>query len=284
MVDSGKNGSVSYTNLPGGSYTFEVMVYNPENPGVTTTFSLPVRKAKKLTEHTLFWSLAIITALAVACGIAFLATRTHINRIRRRQQEYKSIVEQSLLTFANTIDAKDPYTNGHSMRVALYSREIARRMGMTEDQQENIYYVALMHDIGKIGVPDHILKKPGRLTEEEREIIQKHVEIGGEILKDFNTVAGISQGATYHHERYDGKGYTKGISGEEIPLIARIIGVADTYDAMSSDRCYRKALDKDVITEEFIRCSGTQFDPDIVPYILEMIEEGTVPITYDAKK
>ena len=135
-----------------------------------------------------------------------------------------------------------------------------------------------MHDIGKIGVPDSILNKPGKLTEEEMDIIRNHVNVGGEILKDFTALNGIADGAKYHHERCDGKGYCMGLSKEEIPRVARIIGVADSYDAMASDRCYRKALSEDVIVDELKKCSGTQFDPEVVPHMLAMIEEGIVPM------
>ena len=207
--------------------------------------------------------------------------RLKLKTAQNRQREYQSIVEQALLTFAKTIDAKDPYTNGHSVRVAQYSRELAKRMGMSEGEQEHIYYVALMHDIGKIGIPDNILNKPGKLTDEERSIIQRHVDIGGEILQDFTALSGISSGAKYHHERYDGKGYSEGLSGVDIPQVARIIGVADTYDAMSSDRCYRKALSQEIIEDELQRYSGMQFDPEVVPYMLDMIREGVVPYKQD---
>lgn len=199
-------------------------------------------------------------------------------RLRRRQKEYRGIIEQSLSTFANAIDAKDPYTNGHSVRVALYSREIARRMGASEEEQERIYYLAMLHDIGKIGIPDAILKKQGKLTEEEQAVMQSHPTVGGDILKDFTALEGISEGARYHHERYDGKGYCTHKAGEDIPLVARIIGVADSYDAMSTDRCYRKALSREVITEELQKGSGTQFDPKIQAVMQEMIADGTAPV------
>ncbi len=277
VIDGEKSSDVSYTNLPGGSYTFEVKVFSPEDPEQFNIYSISLQKALTLTENPLFWVLLIAAVVAATTGIVILLVRIKLRNMRRRQEEYKSIVEQALLTFANAIDAKDKYTNGHSMRVAQYSRELARRMGMDEDEQEHIYYVALMHDIGKIGIPDHILNKPGKLTEEERKVIQTHVDIGGEILKDFTALAGITDGARYHHERYDGKGYSKGLSGAAIPQLARIIGVADTYDAMSSDRCYRSALSEDIIIEELQKYSGTQFDPEVVPHMLDMIKEGIVP-------
>ena len=250
---------------------------DPEGTEADRVIRIPITKARKLYEQPLFWVLITVIVICISAGFAMIFARIKINSIRERQNEYKRIMHQSLSTFAKTIDAKDPYTKGHSTRVAEYSKEIARRMGFSEDEQERIYYIALMHDIGKIGIPDTILNKPDALTEEERRIIQTHVNIGGDILKDFTALEGISQGARYHHERFDGNGYCEQKKGDDIPLVARIIGIADTYDAMSSDRCYRKALSDDLILNEIYKGIGTQFDPDIVPYMLEMIEDGTAP-------
>lgn len=275
---SEKSGSVSYTNLRGGKYNFLISVYNSDSPEECRTYTLTINKEKAFVEKPLFWFLIAVLFILLSCGVMMIVTRIKFSTMRRRHNEYRSIIEQSLRTFAKTIDAKDPYTNGHSIRVAMYSRELAKRVGLSDEEQENIYYIALLHDIGKIGVPDHILNKPGKLTEEEREIIQHHVDTGGEILKDFTALDGITNGARYHHERYDGKGYSKGLSGTDIPKVARIIAVADTYDAMSSDRCYRKALSTEVIISEFNNNIGTQFDPEIVPHILDMIDEGVVPM------
>jgi len=271
-----KSDSVSYTNLPGGEYIFEMTVLSPDD-GVLATCSLPIRKEKKLTEQPLFWVLFTAGIVILSVATALLYSRNKLKRIQKRQQEYKSIIEQALRTFAKTIDAKDPYTNGHSLRVAEYARELARRMGMSEIEQENIYYIALLHDIGKIGIPDQILNKPGKLNDEELETIRRHVIIGGEILEDFTALEGITEGAKYHHERWDGKGYGEGLAQMDIPKVARIIGVADSYDAMSSNRCYRKALEEEVIKSELRDCSGSQFDPEVVPHMLAMMEEGLVP-------
>ena len=188
------------------------------------------------------------------------------------------MVDQSLRTFAGTIDAKDRYTEGHSQRVAIYSKELARRMGMNAAMQEHIYYVALLHDIGKIGIPDSVLNKPGRLTDEEYGIIKRHPLIGADILKNYTAIKDVTDGARYHHERYDGKGYCEGLAGGNIPLIARIIAVADTYDAMSSKRCYRESLSSEVIIDELERVSGSQLDPAIVPHMIDMINEGAAPV------
>ncbi|MBR4067277.1 MAG: HD domain-containing protein [Clostridia bacterium] len=281
VAAAGKSGSISYTNLPGGEYTFHIRVFDPEQPGVEHVYRLPITKEKKLTEEPLFWVLlAILCAglgAALISAVIQLRHRARLRRLQERQKILKTLLIQSLQTFARIIDAKDPYTNGHSIRVAAYAREIAKRMGMSADEQDNIYYIALLHDIGKIGIPDNILNKKGALTPEERAVIQTHPAVGGKVLADFTALEDIDDGARYHHERYDGKGYCDGLSGKEIPLVARIIGVADSYDAMASDRCYRPALSKEKIIDELTANSGTQFDPDIVPHMLAMIHEGIVP-------
>lgn len=277
VITGRKSGSISYTNLPGGTYTFHLRLYHPENSEVAHHYQVKIHKEKQLKEQPVFWvMLGLGFAGAVGCVIAGVSHWLHRARMRRmqeRQKELQVLLVQSLQTFARIIDAKDPYTNGHSIRVAQYARELARRMNMPEHEQERIYYVALLHDIGKIGIPDNILNKQGPLTPEERAVIQTHPQVGGRVLKDFTALDGITDGAKYHHERYDGKGYCDGKRGKEIPLVARIIGVADSYDAMSSDRCYRAALSREKIIEELTANSGTQFDPEIVPYMLKIIEE-----------
>ncbi len=277
------SGTISYTNLPGGTYKFVVRVYDPEKPQEASTCSLELIKAKRLYEYPLFWGIIALAFILLVMGVMYMISSVRVKAARRRQEEYQHIVEQSLRTFAETIDAKDKYTTGHSLRVAAYSRELAKRMGMSEEEQERIYYIALLHDIGKIGVPDSILNKPGKLTQEEMEVIRTHPVIGGKILENFTAIKGISEGAKYHHERYDGNGYCEKKAGLDIPLEARIIGVADTYDAMSSTRCYRKALSSDVIEEELKRVSGTQLDPEIVPHMLDMINDGSAPIRLESQ-
>ncbi len=225
----------------------------------------------------LLWALVIL-------DFAMFFVTIKLRRMEERHRVSTRIINQSFMTFANMIDAKDPYTRGHSLRVAIYSREIARRMDMTKQEQQNIFYIALLHDIGKIGTSDNVLKKQGRLTEDEREEIQQHVTAGGEILKYFEAIDGIADGAKYHHERYDGKGYGFGIKGEEIPLCARIIGVADAFDAMTSERCYRPPMSIEIVKKELKEGAGTQFDPKIVPVMLDMIEDGTAPTVVEENK
>ena len=272
------SGSVSYTNLAGGTYTFRLCVYDPDLPDKKEVVLVTIEKEKKLIEQPLAWVVGVVLLGVICFGIAHLCIRAKMRRMQRSQQAYRSIIVQALKTFANAIDAKDSYTNGHSERVAIYSREIVKRLGYTKNDQETVYYIALLHDIGKIGIPDSILNKSGSLTPEELAVVRKHPVKGGEILRDFTALKYIADGARYHHERYDGKGYCEGLAGENIPLIGRIICVADSYDAMSSDRCYRKALPTQKIIEELKNGSGTQFDPKIAAIMIDMINEGVVPV------
>jgi len=167
-----------------------------------------------------------------------------------------------------SIDAKDPYTCGHSNRVATISKRLAESMGLSAQRSQQIYLAGLLHDIGKIGVPESVLCKPGRLTVEEYEVVKKHPGLGAKILGGIRQLDDVIAGILCHHERLDGRGYPQGLSGDEVPLDARIIGLADCFDAMSSDRTYRKALPLDAVVEEVRKCTGTQFDQDVVEHLL----------------
>lgn len=184
---------------------------------------------------------------------------------------YKEMTSQIIETIARAVDAKDPYTNGHSKRVAYYSVEIGKRLSLDEEDLQFLRYAALLHDLGKIGIPDKILQKPKNLTEEEYMQVKQHPKIGAEILKGAPLLKGVDVGAKYHHEKWDGTGYMEGLSGEDIPLFARIIGVADTYDSMISDRPYHKRETKENAIAELERCAGTQFDPAIAKIMVEII-------------
>ena len=180
---------------------------------------------------------------------------------------------QIMETLAGTIDAKDKYTKGHSSRVAEYALKIAEKLGKSEKEQQDIYYLGLLHDIGKIGIPDGIINKTSRLTDEEYEVIKTHPAIGAEILENISELPELAYGARWHHERYDGRGYPDHLKGEEIPEMARIIGVADAYDAMTSNRSYRSVLPQNVVREEIEKGKGSQFDPLFADKMLEMIDE-----------
>lgn len=185
------------------------------------------------------------------------------------------ITLQSMYTLAKTIDAKDRYTNGHSMRVAKYSRMIADRIGMPEAEAEDLYNMAMLHDIGKIGVPDQIINKNDKLTDKEYYVIKTHPVMGYEILSEMSELNNIGEGARWHHERYDGKGYPDGLKGEDIPLKARIISVADAYDAMTSNRSYRSYMPQATVKSELEKGKGTQFDPMLAGVMIDIMEEDT---------
>lgn len=199
--------------------------------------------------------------------------RKQATKIERQREQIDRLSLQSVITIAHTVDTKDRYASKHSVRVALYCKEIARRMGYSEKDIDELYYIALLHDIGKIGIEDSILNKASELTPEEYDSVKQHVSIGAEIVHNTNFIPGVEEGVRYHHEWYDGSGYL-GIQGEKIPLAARIIAVADAYEAMSADRAYRHHLPKEQAVEELKQGRGTQFDPHIVDVFLELLQEG----------
>ena len=195
------------------------------------------------------------------------------SEIKKQKKKVSDLSFQAMITIAHTIDLKDRYGEGHSLRVALYSREIARRLGWTVEELENLYNVALLHDIGKIAIEDSILNKMGTLTEQEYESVKRHTKVGADIVKNTTFIPGIKEGISYHHERYDGAGYV-GLKGKDIPLIARILAVADAVTAMEEDRPFRRRLSSMELEKELISNKGKQFDPDIVNVAVEMLHEG----------
>ena len=199
--------------------------------------------------------------------------RNLAEEVDKKTKENESLFLHVVTSLADAIDAKDSYTNGHSGRVAVYAREIAKRFGYNTKEQSDIYMMGLLHDVGKIGIPDEVINKPGRLTEEEFKEIKKHPVIGHQILQNIEEMPGLSTGARWHHERYDGTGYPDGLAGEKIPEAARIIAVADAYDAMTSYRSYHEVMPQEHVREELKRCSGTQFDPRFADLMIKMIDE-----------
>ena len=191
-------------------------------------------------------------------------------------QLHRFLKDESLATIqalAAAVDAKDPYTQGHSQRVARYAVALAERAGMTDDEVALVHMTGTLHDVGKIGVPDAILKKPGRLDDEERQIMETHPALGEVIVRKAPKLVAALPGVRHHHERWDGGGYPDGLAGERIPRLARILALADTFDAMTSDRPYRKGLSWETAMSEVARGSGTQFDPDLVPPFLSLMRE-----------
>ena len=197
--------------------------------------------------------------------------RSLADEVEQKTRENEKFSLHVVQTLAETIDAKDTYTSGHSGRVAYYAREIAKRYGYSKKQQDDIYLMGLLHDVGKIGVPDSVINKPDRLTEEEFAQIKVHPVVGGKILGKLTEMPKLSAGARWHHERIDGTGYPDGLSGGDIPEEARIIAVADSYDAMTSRRSYRDILPKEVVRAELEKGKGTQFDPVFADIMLDMM-------------
>lgn len=182
------------------------------------------------------------------------------------------LYEETIMALAKTVDAKDRYTRGHSQRVATYAKFLAHRLGWSQEEQQRIYYMGLLHDIGKIGIPEAILRKTSRLTDEEYAIIKQHTIIGYNILNYVAEFPELKIGARWHHERYDGNGYPDGLNGDAIPVYARIIAVADTYDAMTSKRSYRDILPQDVVHREIEKARGQQLDPSYADIMLLIID------------
>ena len=276
---------VSYSKLKPGTYIFRISILDGIDGNVVESSSYTIEKEIEMYQSWWFKLYVLLIASLVLIWITWYFTRTHTQKTLLKQKyelEYaKKQIEmgnETILSIARTVDAKDSNTSEHSFRVSEYSVAIARRLNYSDEKCENLRQMALLHDIGKIGIPDAILNKPGKLTDEEYEIMKSHVIRGGEILKDFTIIDNVSVGALYHHEKYDGTGYCHGLKGEEIPLDARIIGIADAFDAMTANRVYRKQLDIDVVIAELKRCSGTQFDPKLVEIMLSLIDDGTINV------
>jgi HD-GYP domain-containing protein (c-di-GMP phosphodiesterase class II) len=176
----------------------------------------------------------------------------------------------TLHALTSSIDAKDRYTKGHSERVAMMSRRLAAAAGLSPELVERVYISGLVHDVGKIGVPEAVLCKPGKLTDEEFALIKLHPEIGARILRDIRQMSDLIPGVLYHHERWDGRGYPHKVAGKEIPLFGRLICLADSFDAMSSNRTYRRSLQLDHVLGEIRRCAGTQFDPELAELFVKL--------------
>ena len=198
------------------------------------------------------------------------AHEKEVTMLLEKQKDESLMLEQTTLALADTIDAKDKYTSGHSRRVAEYSVMIAEKAGKTEEECKEIYLTALLHDIGKIAIPDAIINKEGKLTDEEYAIIKTHPQVGRDILSKISISPELAIGASFHHERYDGKGYPFGLKGEEIHETARIIAVADTFDAMTSKRSYRDGLPKEKVISELLNGKGTQFDPKFAEIMVDL--------------
>ncbi len=289
---------IQLSNITHGEYKVHLRVYDSSGTVVLQEMTYVIEKETQVWEKTWYRVyLAFVSTEIMAFIIWMLISiyliskkkaeleeirkeleakvEEQINEIKEKDAHEMNMIRKIIVALSDTVDAKDRYTSGHSKRVAEYARMIAKRMGKSEEEQQEIYYTGLLHDVGKIRVPEEIINKPGKLTDEEYDLIKVHPVTSYHILKDISEDSLIAAGARYHHERYDGKGYPNGISGTDIPEIARIIAVVDAYDAMASNRSYRPAMEQSVVRDQIVKGRGTQFDPDMADIMLSLIDEDT---------
>ncbi|MBQ8110780.1 MAG: HD domain-containing protein [Clostridia bacterium] len=278
-------GTIVYTNLPTGDYTFHLAVFDNGLENILEEREYALTKAKEIYDNKWFTVYVLLVPMFAVAWLTWFLGRTRVQRTLELQRRELRLAHQQIqmgnetvIAIAKAVDAKDERTSQHSQRVSEYSVLIARELGFSEEELVNLKRAALMHDIGKIGIPDRILNKPARLTDDEYAIMKSHVTRGAEILKDFTLIDHVVEGARYHHERYDGRGYPDGLKSEDIPLYGRIIGVADAFDAMTANRIYRKQMDFEYVLNEMHNGRGTQFDPKIVDILLQLIDEGKIDL------
>ena len=279
-VDKGKTtlkrselAPVSYTNLRGGKYHF-VMRLDESTGGDSKEISIVIVKTKAFYERIWFITACIILFIIILICIVLTGIKLRTKKLLKKQEENKLLIREMVEAFAKTIDMKDKYTNGHSTRVAEYTAVLAKELGYDEETVEKYRNIALLHDIGKIGVPPEVLNKPGKLTDKEFAIIKSHSALGYNVLKDISIMPELAIGAGAHHERPDGKGYPKGLKGDEIPRVAQIIAVADTFDAMYSNRPYRNRMNFEKVVSIMKEVSGTQLQSDVVDAFLKLVDKG----------
>ncbi len=267
---------VTYTNLNGGKYTFHLDLMSADDQKVVKSIDLNINKKKAWYEYRWVNFLFIALGILLIVALIFLYFKRKSDAALKKEQETRVLINEITRAFAKTIDMKDRYTNGHSFRVANYTRMLAEKLGYSKDQIDDMYNIALLHDIGKLAIPDAILNKPEGLNDEEYEIMKSHAAKGYEVLKEITIAPDLAIGAGYHHERLDGKGYPNGLMGDEIPYVAQIIAVADTFDAMYSTRPYRKKLPIDTVLTELKNVAGTQLNALVVEKLVALAEEGRI--------
>lgn len=274
---------ISYAGLNSGTYRFHLSILDGPNGNILEEMIYTFEKEAEIYDYLWFKIYFVFETLLIIAWFTWFFTRKRIeSKIELQRKEIEFAKEQvrlgneTILAIAKTVDAKDQNTSQHSARVSKYSVLIAERMGYDKEELEHVRKAALLHDIGKIGIPDRVLNKPDQLTDEEFTLMKSHVDFGGDILKHLTMIPHVQEGALYHHERYDGFGYNKKLKGKDIPEIARIIGIADAFDAMSANRVYRKRMPFQKVIEELKNGRGKQFDPDILDIFLELVEEGVI--------
>ncbi len=264
---------IAYTNLQGGTYTFNMNIKTALGEG-NKEMQVVIEKEKSTYEEFWFKALMSFLLIAVMTMLVVFYVRRKTKALVKKQEENKIFIREMIEAFAKTIDMKDAYTKGHSTRVAEYTAMLAQELGFEEEEVEKYYNIALLHDIGKIAIPPEVLTKEGKLTDDEFNLIKSHAAKGYRVLKDISIMPELAIGAGAHHERPDGKGYPKGLKGEEIPRVAQIIAVADTFDAMYSDRPYRKRMNFDRAVSIIKEVRGTQLTADVVDAFLRLVDKG----------
>lgn len=274
---------VVYTNLPAGEYIFHIAIIDEDTGKILEESDYGFVKENSIYDNNWFMLYMLLVGGLFVGWATWFGTKYRAQKTMTLQQERLSLAlkqvsmgNETIMAIARTVDAKDELTSRHSQRVSEYSVMIAKKYGFSEVELDNLRKAALLHDIGKIGIPDAILNKPSKLTPEEYDHMKSHVTLGAEILKDFTLVDHAVEGARYHHERYDGTGYPEGLKGMEIPLYGRIIAIADAFDAMTANRVYRKRMPFEQVMKELHNGRGTQFDPELLDMFLELIEEGDI--------
>ncbi len=263
----------NYTNLRGGTYNFNMQLTDAMGRG-SKKVSIEIVKEKAFYEQVWFYIVAGFAALLTLWGVVRFFIRRKTHALEKKNQETMALIGGITEAFAKVIDMKDRYTNGHSSRVAKYTAILSKELGYDDETVEKYYRIALLHDIGKIGVPPEVLNKPGKLTDEEFEIIKSHTSKGYDALKEITIMPELAVGAQAHHERPDGRGYPNHLKGDEIPRVAQIIAVADCFDAMYSNRPYRNRMNFEKVVSIIKEVSGTQLTPDVVDAFLRLVDKG----------
>ncbi len=266
-------GTVDYTNLRGGSYSFKVRLCDSHGR-MTDEMSFVIIKEKSLIETWWVRISLVIVALLLVYALVKGYANYRTSKYKEKEEHDRIFIREMTEAIANTIDMKDKYTKGHSTRVAEYTSMLATEMGLPKEKVEMYYNIALLHDIGKIGIPPEVLNKPGKLSDTEFMMIKSHAKLGYNVLKHISILPELAIGAKSHHERPDGKGYPDGLVGDQIPPVARIIAVADTFDAMYSDRPYRKRMNFDKVVSIVKEVRGTQLDSEVVDAFLSLVDKG----------
>lgn len=268
----------TYTNLDGGRYVFHLNVIDDRTGEIQKSLEIPIIKKIAIYETAWFWGIVGFAMIIGTALIMWLYAKKKTEALELKREQDRKFINQIIKTFAKCIDMRDTMNRGHSFRVAYYTKllaeELAGKRGYTEEQINDFYNIALLHDIGKLSIPDRILNKDKPLDDDEFEIMKTHAEAGEKILKEVEIVPDLAVGAGYHHERIDGKGYPHGNAGYEIPEVARIIAVADTFDAMYSTRPYRKQMELSDVVAEINRIRGTQLEDEVVDAYMKLYEAG----------